>query len=76
MDPNGWADLTADDYDNRPDAKWLQHIGESTCLAYLVNGTEKNAVTVGKSQGGDSSVKVNYPAGGPKESTTSNGVTA
>jgi hypothetical protein len=26
MDKNGYADMTADDYDNRPDAKWLQHI--------------------------------------------------
>jgi hypothetical protein len=26
MDKNGYADMTADDYDDRPDAKWLQHI--------------------------------------------------
>ncbi|KIV98821.1 uncharacterized protein PV09_09434 [Verruconis gallopava] len=26
MDPNGYADMNADDYDHRDDAKWLKHI--------------------------------------------------
>lgn len=51
MDKNGWADMTADDYDDRDDAKYLQHIGMVRVLILLdsSNKWQSKSVRVDKS---------------------------